>query len=207
MPRQPSPRRRFDERPNWLICLGRIARKDRNCTTGVADWTCWPREPCEPGKQHCTSCTIAAITLLSRTINSQLMKGLDMADIPEIPEELLQQVLSDPDAVAALQELAGRAGVTTPVLSMPREEQIALVTAMMGLAQKAQAEGGAPDAPANVPDDLVQQVFSDPRADTILRDIMAGNQLTGEPADLPHDIKQAIVQLLIDQGVISFDQD
>lgn len=129
-----------------------------------------------------------------------------MADIPEIPEELLQQVLSDPDAVAALQELAGRAGVTTPVLSMPREEQIALVTAMMGLAQKAQAEGGAPGAPSNVPDDLVQQVFSDPRADTILRDIMAGNQLTGEPADLPHDIKQAIVQLLIDQGVISFDQ-
>ncbi len=132
-----------------------------------------------------------------------------MADTPEIPDHLLQQVLSDPDAIAALQELAGRAGVTTPVLEMPREEQVALVTAMMGLAQQAQAEGGAaagPGDPSQVPDDLVQQVFSDPRADPILRDIMAGNQLTGEPAELPHDIKQAIVQLLIDQGVISFEQ-
>lgn len=132
-----------------------------------------------------------------------------MADMPQIPDELLNQVLADPEAVAALQELAGQAGVTTPVLSMPREEQIALVTAMMGLAQKAQAEGAAPGGPgdpSNIPDDLIQQVFADPRADTILRDIMAGNQLTGEPADLPPDIKRAIVQLLIDQGVISFEQ-
>ena len=133
-----------------------------------------------------------------------------MADTPEIPDHLLQQVLADPEAVAALQELAGQAGVTTPVLSMPHEEQVALVTAMMGLAQKAQAEGGGPGGlgdPSDIPDDLIQQVFADPRADTILRDIMSGNQLTGEPADLPDDIKRAIVQLLIDQGVISFEQD
>ncbi|MFT5508799.1 MAG: hypothetical protein ACI89J_001876 [Hyphomicrobiaceae bacterium] len=132
-----------------------------------------------------------------------------MADTPEIPEHLLNQVLSDPEAVAALQELAGRAGVTTPVLSMPRDEQVALVTAMMGLAQEAQAQqgpAGPPGDPSTVPDDLIQQVFSDPRADTILRDIMSGNQLTGDPAELPDDIKRAIVQLLIDQGVISFDE-
>ena len=137
-----------------------------------------------------------------------------MADNPEIPEHLLQQVLSDPEAVSALQELAERAGVTTPVLSMPREEQVALVTAMMGLAQEAHAQqapqqpgqAGTPGDPSTVPDDLIQQVFADPRADTILRDIMAGNQLTGEPAGLPDDIKRAIVQLLIDQGVISFDE-
>ena len=126
-----------------------------------------------------------------------------MADTPEIPEELLNQVLSDPEAVAALQELAARAGVTTPVAEMPREEQVALVTAMMGIAQRTQTDG---QAPSEVPDDLIQQVFADPRADTILRDIMNGNQLTGEPADLPDDIKRAIVQLLIDQGVISFDE-
>jgi hypothetical protein len=124
-----------------------------------------------------------------------------MADIPEIPEELLTQVLSDPEAVVALQELAGRAGVETPVLEMPREEQVALVTAMMGLAQKQQAEqGGVPGDPSGIP------VFADPQADPILRDIMNGNQLTGEPADLPQDIKRAIVQLLIDQGVISFEE-
>lgn len=137
------------------------------------------------------------------------MKGLAMADIPEIPPELIDQVLSDPEAVAALQELAGRAGVMTPVAEMVREEQVALVTAMMSLAQQSEAGagpgGGAPGDPSNVPDDLIAQVFADPRADTILRDIMNGNQLTGEPADLPHDIKRAIVQLLIDQGVISFE--
>lgn len=136
-----------------------------------------------------------------------------MANNPEIPEHLLQQVLGDPEAVAALQELAGRAGVTTPVLSMQREEQVALVTAMMSLAQAQQGQdgpsgqpGGQPGDPSMIPDDLIQQVFADPRADTILRDIMAGNELTGEPADLPDDIKRAIVQLLIDQGVISFEQ-
>jgi len=135
------------------------------------------------------------------------MKGLYMADIPEIPEELLQQVLSDPEAVAALQELAGRAGVETPVLEMPREEQVALVTAMMGLAQQQQAQqGAAPGDPSNIPDDLIEQIFADPQADLILHDIMNGNQLTGEPADLPQDIKRAIVQLLIDQGVISFEE-
>jgi hypothetical protein len=132
-----------------------------------------------------------------------------MADAPQIPEELLNQVLSDPEAVAALQELAARAGVHTPVAEMPRDEQVALVTAMMGLAQQAQNENsppGGPGGPSNIPDDLITQVFADPRADTILRDIMNGNQLTGEPADLPHDIKRAIVQLLIDQGVISFEE-
>lgn len=130
-----------------------------------------------------------------------------MADTPEIPEELLTQVLSDPEAVAALQELAGRAGVEQPVLEMPRQEQIALVTAMMGVAQKQQAEqGGVTGDPSAVPDDLIEQVFADPQADPILRDIMNGNQLTGEPVNLPQDIKRAIVQLLIDQGVISFEE-
>lgn len=136
------------------------------------------------------------------------------ADNPEIPDELLNQVLSDPEAVIALQNLAARAGVTTPVAEMPRTEQVALVTAMMGLAQRAEAEGGmppmaansnAPGNPADIPADLVAQVFADPRADEILRDIMSGNQLEGEPADLPDDMKRAIVQLLIDQGVISFE--
>lgn len=137
-----------------------------------------------------------------------------MADLPEIPEELLNQVLSDPEAVEALQHLAGRAGNTTPVAEMPRAEQIALVTAMMGLAERAEAGGGMPEAansnvpgnPADIPADLVAEVFADPRADEILRDIMNSNQLTGEPADLPDDIKRAIIQLLIDQGVISFDE-
>lgn len=137
-----------------------------------------------------------------------------MAEMPEIPQELLDQVLADPEAVAALQELAGRAGVTTPVAEMDRAEQVALVTAMIGAAQRAEAQSGngapeaannnAPSDPAAIPEGLIQQVFSDPRADEILRDIMANNQLAGEPADLDDEIKRAIVQMLIDQGVISF---
>jgi len=128
-----------------------------------------------------------------------------MADLPEIPEELMQQVLSDPEAVAALQELAGRNGIETPVADMPREEQVALITAMMQMAQQAEGQGGAPGNPADLPDELVAQIFADPQADTILRDIMQANQLTGEPGDLPNDIQRAIVQLLVDQGVISFE--
>ncbi|MBU2533976.1 MAG: hypothetical protein KKB37_14640 [Alphaproteobacteria bacterium] len=128
-----------------------------------------------------------------------------MADMPEIPDELMQQILCDPEAVAALQELAGQSGITTPVAEMSREEQVALVSAMMALAQQQDPGGPGGGQPGAIPDELVQQVFSDPRADTILRDIMQANQLNGEPAELPDDIKRAIIQLLIDQGVISFE--
>ena len=134
-----------------------------------------------------------------------------MADTPDIPDELLAQILSDPEAVDALQQLAARANVTMPVAEMPRPEQVALVKAMMNIAQQAQQQGSNdnPDPsgnPADIPEELVSQIFADPRADTILRDIMQGNELTGEPADLPDDIKRAIVQMLIDQGVISFEE-
>jgi len=133
-----------------------------------------------------------------------------MTDVPQIPDELLSQVLSDPEAVDALQQLAARAGVTTPVADMPRDEQVALVTAMMNIAQQAQNDGANDNPnpgnnPADIPADLISQIFADPQADTILREIMEGNQLAGEPADLPDDIKRAIVQMLIDQGVISFE--
>ncbi len=131
-----------------------------------------------------------------------------MTDAPEIPPEMLDEILRDPEAVAAMQELAGRAGITTPVAEMGREEQTALITTMLGLAQQSGTAVGADGqplaGPSHVPQELIDQVFSDPRADPMLRDIISHNQLTGEPADQPADVKEAIVRMLVDQGVISF---
>ena len=47
-------------------------------------------------------------------------------------------------------------------------------------------------------------MFADPRADALLRDIMSKNELAGEPADLPLEIKQAIVKMMVDQDIIRF---
>ena len=77
------------------------------------------------------------------------------------------------------------------------------------MTRAAEAQAGstdAPSAPTEIPDMVVEQVFSDPRADAVLREIMSSNQLTGEPADLPIDVKRAIVKLLVDQGIVSFGQ-
>jgi len=130
---------------------------------------------------------------------------------PEIPEEMIDQILADPEAVAALQHLAKENGVTTPVGEMPRPAQKALIENMMAIAQQAQAAGLAgaasgegSDGAAELPPGLVDQVFGDPRAQELLKKIMADNKLDGEPGDLPMEMKTAIVRMLVEQGVISF---
>lgn len=128
-----------------------------------------------------------------------------MSENPEIPDAMLDQILGDPEAVSALQQIAERAGVTTPVPEMSREEQRRLVALMMSMAQQAQAQGdGAQQPGAEVPDEIIEQIFKDPRADALLREIMEANQLQGEPVELPIEVKRAMVRLLVDQGVISF---
>ncbi len=128
---------------------------------------------------------------------------------PENINAMLPQILADPEAVNAMQVLAAREGISTPVAELAREKQVELVTQLIGMAQAAQAQSGGAGAPGDrggIPDEIVEQVFADPRADEILRQIMSGNELSGEPADLPLEIKRAIVQMMVDQGVISFGQ-
>lgn len=168
---------------------------------------------------------------------------------PQVPEEAIDQLLADPEAVSGLQELARHNGIDTPVAEMTREQQRALIEAMMVMAQQAQQQGGMPgadmggapsspmpgampgpmggnmmsgpsspiggapsgegmmapgSAPTEIPAGLVDQVFGDERTQELLERIMKENNLPGTPADLPMEMKTAIVKMLIDQGVIGF---
>ena len=126
---------------------------------------------------------------------------------PEISDEALSRVLADPEAIKVLEVLAAREGISTPFLEIHRDKQIELVAKMMEMARAAQeqADGSNPPIDAqSIPDEIVVQVFSDPRADKLLREIMSQSDLTGEPADLPFNIKQAIVSMMVERGIIRF---
>ena len=131
-----------------------------------------------------------------------------MTTDPVITEDIFNRVLAEPEAIKVLEVLAAREGITSPFLEIPREKQFELVAAMMEMARNAQEQADDGDAPGGaldaIPDNIVEQVFADPRADALLRDIMSKNELAGEPADLPLEIKQAIVKMMVDQGIIQF---
>lgn len=127
-----------------------------------------------------------------------------MADGPEITDDVLNEILGNPDAVEAVDALAKQEGIETPLVEMPRDEQARLVAMMLQRAQAASLGGGDIDA-NEIPDELISAVFADPQGDAILREIMQDNQLDGEPSDLPDDTKRLIIKLLVDQGVISFE--
>lgn len=50
----------------------------------------------------------------------------------------------------------------------------------------------------------MRHVFTDPRADELLRKVMADNGLEGRPEDLPLDAQRSIVAMLVEAGVIKF---
>ncbi|MGI9408971.1 MAG: hypothetical protein ACR2OV_02775 [Hyphomicrobiaceae bacterium] len=131
-----------------------------------------------------------------------------MTTDPDITEDVFNRVLAEPEALKVLEVLAAREGITTPFLEIPREKQFEIVAAMMEMARAAQEQADDDDPPDgatdDIPDNIVEQVFADPRADALLRDIMSKNELAGEPTDLPLEIKQAIVKMMVDQGIIRF---
>ncbi|MGO9173873.1 MAG: TIR domain-containing protein [Rhodomicrobium sp.] len=123
------------------------------------------------------------------------------ADLPEVPDALLDQLLADPKARAAIQHRLTQAGVTQPFDRMPREAQRHAVAAMMAAMQEAKAETEAPEAP-DIPDELVRHVFAAPETQELLRDVMQQNGLPGAPADLPFEMQRAIAAALMKQGII-----
>lgn len=121
----------------------------------------------------------------------------------------LATILGDPEAVSTLQVLAESRGITEPFAELGREQQVVLVTQLLKMAHAAndQAEAGNQQHATNeIPIELVEQIIGDPRADAILRTIMESNELTGDPVDLPLEIKMAIVKFMIEQGMVSVDQ-
>lgn len=129
----------------------------------------------------------------------------------EFPDHLLDQVLADPEARAALSDFAKRQQIDTPLEDMDRQHLRLLAGALVAEARDYQ-DRAAPAAGANaqtaaleLPDALIEEVFKDPRAEALLKDMAAANGWQQSPADLPDDVKRAFVQLLIDQGIITFE--
>jgi hypothetical protein len=124
--------------------------------------------------------------------------------LPEVPDELLDQVLANPQACQALNAMLKEAGIHETIDKLDRNVQRQAVAAFIAMAQKqqeAEAETAAPEAP-DIPDELVRHVFADPQAQELLRDVMQQNNLPGAPADLPFEVQRAIVAALMKQGVI-----
>ena len=132
--------------------------------------------------------------------------------LPEFPEHLLDQVLGDPQAREALRDFASRQNSATPLEDMDRQQLRLLAGALVAEARAHQdtlaqsAAAGPQIAPGDLPEGLVEQVFADPRAEPLLKDMAAANGFQQNPADLPDDVKRAFVQLLIEQGIITFEE-
>jgi len=124
-------------------------------------------------------------------------------DLPDIPDAVLDQLLANPQARAAIQHRLDLAGIKEPFERMPRERQREAVAAMMAAMQEAKEETEAPEAP-DIPDELVRHAFAAPELQELLRDVMRQNDLPGAPKDLPFEMQRAIAAALIKQGVIKF---
>lgn len=61
-----------------------------------------------------------------------------------------------------------------------------------------------PSAEPEIPDQLIEHIFADSRAQDLLREFMRKNHLTGAPSDLALQTKRQIVENLVAQGVIKF---
>jgi non-canonical (house-cleaning) NTP pyrophosphatase len=118
----------------------------------------------------------------------------------DVPDELIDQILADPSGREMLEQLLKANKIEQPLDELPRETLRSAVADLLTMLQ--QSQGGGADS--DIPDELVDQVFSDPEAQPVLQQVMEHHELQGAPADLPVEAKRAIVKLLIDQGVIQF---
>jgi hypothetical protein len=64
----------------------------------------------------------------------------DASELPDIPDEVLDQLLADPQSCAAIQHNLTQAGIAEPFDRMPRETQRQAVAAMMGAMMQAQQQ-------------------------------------------------------------------
>ena len=68
-------------------------------------------------------------------------------DLPEIPDELLDQILADATACEAIETMLKKAGVEEPLKNLPRETQRQVVAAFIATLEKWKGNEAAPSAP------------------------------------------------------------
>lgn len=146
---------------------------------------------------------VAAV--LDRGRRQGAQEGGPTGDAPtaNIPDALVAQVFGDPDMEGPIRRLMGEVGLSGEPQDLTPPQKKALVAVMVKQAEAAKTRAGdGADGPS---DALVRQIFADPDAQDVLRQVMAQNSLDGAPADLPFDLQRQIVKALIDAGVIQTD--
>ncbi|MEL6278498.1 MAG: hypothetical protein AAFQ73_06925 [Pseudomonadota bacterium] len=124
-------------------------------------------------------------------------------DATQIPDELLQKALNDPQMRAMLEKMHEQTGNPTPFEDIPKEHQKAALAALAtGLKQQADQQPTGQFTPEQIPDELATQIFGDPRAQEMLAKFMADSGLEGAPSDLDMHSKKTIVSALINSGAI-----
>lgn len=83
------------------------------------------------------------------------------------------------------------------------EERDAYLKAQEAQPAPSRKPGGAQSG-GEIPDAVVEQIFAAPEAQPMLQEVMQDNNLPGSPADLPMQVKRAVIEGLIKAGVIQF---
>ena len=142
-------------------------------------------------------------------------------DTLEVSDDLLDEVLADPELRGQLEEMLLDAAIHEPLDMLPRETQREAVSALLaamedmpetdGVAEVAAADVAPAPAPMPAPrptpvvavsDAVVHYVFADPKSHDMLKKVMREADLLGQPGDLEFDTRREIVEVLAEHGRI-----
>ncbi|MEN2495270.1 MAG: hypothetical protein TECD_01191 [Hyphomicrobiaceae bacterium hypho_1] len=139
---------------------------------------------------------ILAIILCSQNIKSKSEQPyISDVSYEHVSNEMLDAALENRKMREIIQAALKTLGVNKPINQVPRKFIKALFSAIGSMAH------GKKDA-IHISNNLLEQIFSDPKASKLLRDVMRHNNLKGEPINLPDITKRKIVSTLVQRGAI-----
>jgi len=123
----------------------------------------------------------------------------------DITDEFVARAKSNPAMRERIEQHVMANGGGASLDAIPADGLKVMIADMINSAQ-AEAAGEAAEAvgDADLPDDLVRQIFADPDADALLRSAMGQVGLEGEPGELPFETQKRLVIALVQAGAIQF---
>lgn len=122
----------------------------------------------------------------------------DAPQTPDIPDEIVQQILADPKMRQALEDMLKASNVDVPLDQLPMDLKKQAIAALMQASQ-----ASAPPAPPEV----VQQVLNDPEALGRVNELLKANNVPQAFEDLPADAQAGILGQIIAQQQAQQQQD
>lgn len=125
-------------------------------------------------------------------------------DPDQIPQEMIDQIFADPNMTETLTAAIAMEGLSGEPADLAPVEKRALILRMMKASQRQRAPQASAGDDVEISDAMARQIFADPDAQAMLKQVMADNTLEGAPSDLPVETQRAIVKALVANGVIRF---